>query len=284
MNEFVVEVTTENAQAVLIEESFKRPVLIDFWADWCEPCKTLMPMLEKIAMEYQGDLLLAKVNADDQQMIAAQFGVRSLPTVMVMKDGQPVDGFAGAQPEVQVREMLAKYLPKPWEKTLAQAAELIGEADWAGAYTLLKDAYAESNGQANIAIAMAECLIELKRLDDAESLLATIKMVDQDAEYHNAMAKLELARTAGKAPELQALEIKYQTNPDDLDTAYLLAVQYSQEGFHKDALELLYGLLRQDLNAKDGEVKKIFGDVLAVLGKGDPLAVEYQRKMYTLLY
>ncbi|WP_018416195.1 thioredoxin [Teredinibacter turnerae] len=284
MNEFVVEVTTENAQAVLIEESFKRPVLIDFWAEWCEPCKTLMPMLEKIATEYQGVLLLAKVNADDQQMIAAQFGVRSLPTVMVMKDGQPVDGFAGAQPEVQVREMLAKYLPKPWEKTLAQAAELIGEADWAGAYTLLKEAYAESNGQPSIAIAMAECQIELKRLDDAEALLATIKMVDQDAEYHNAMAKLELARTAGKAPELQALESKYQNNPDDLETAYLLAVQYSQEGFHKESLELLYSLLKQDLNAKDGEVKKIFGDVLAVLGKGDPLAVEYQRKMYTLLY
>ncbi|MEH6571199.1 MAG: thioredoxin, partial [Halioglobus sp.] len=114
MNEFIVNIDETNAAQLLIEESNNRPVVVDFWADWCEPCKVLMPMLEKIANEYQGAFLLAKVNADEQQAITQQFGVRSLPTVMVIQNGQPVDGFAGAQPETEVRKMLEKYLPKPW--------------------------------------------------------------------------------------------------------------------------------------------------------------------------
>jgi len=123
----IVEISQENAQALLIDESFKRPVLIDFWADWCAPCKSLMPILETLANEYAGAFLLAKVNADEQQAITSQFGVRSLPTVMLVKDGQPVDGFTGAQPEPQVRELLEKYLPKPWDLQLQSANELISQ-------------------------------------------------------------------------------------------------------------------------------------------------------------
>jgi len=108
VSEHIVNIDETNAAALLIEESHNRPVVVDFWADWCEPCKVLMPMLEKIAEEYNGAFLLAKVNADEQGMIAQQFGVRSLPTVMVIQNGQPVDGFAGAQPENAVREMLGR--------------------------------------------------------------------------------------------------------------------------------------------------------------------------------
>ena len=104
----IVEIDESNAQQLLIDESMTRPVVVDFWADWCGPCKQLMPILEKLADEYQGAFLLAKVNADEQQMLAQQLGVRSLPTVMVIKEGQPIDGFSGAQPESAVREMLEK--------------------------------------------------------------------------------------------------------------------------------------------------------------------------------
>lgn len=113
MTDDIVNIDETNASALLIEESHKRPVVVDFWAEWCEPCKVLMPLLEKIATEYQGAFLLAKVNADEQQDIAQQLGVRNLPTVMVIQGGQPVDGFSGAQTESFIREMLAKYLPKP---------------------------------------------------------------------------------------------------------------------------------------------------------------------------
>ena len=121
----VVDIDQNNAQQYLIDESFNRPVVVDFWADWCAPCKQLMPLLEKLADEYAGAFLLAKINADEQQGISQQLGVRSLPTVMVFKDGQPVDGFAGAQPETAVREMLQKHLPSPWDAKIAEATELL---------------------------------------------------------------------------------------------------------------------------------------------------------------
>src|SRR5690606_25056927 len=118
MSEYIFNITMDNAKQVLIDESFQRPVVVDFWAEWCAPCKTLMPLLEKIANEYAGQFVLAKVNCDEEQQIAQQFGVRNLPTVMVMKDGQPVDGFVGAQTETAVRELLEKFLPKPWDLQL----------------------------------------------------------------------------------------------------------------------------------------------------------------------
>ena len=118
MNNYIVNIDETNAAALLIDESHKRPVVVDFWASWCAPCKVLMPLLEKIANEYQGAFLLAKVNADQQPGIAQQLGVRSLPTVMVIQGGRPVDGFAGAKPEALVRKMLEKYLPKPWDGLL----------------------------------------------------------------------------------------------------------------------------------------------------------------------
>ncbi len=105
----IVDITVENFQQIIIEASQDKLVLIDFWADWCEPCKDLMPILEKLAGEYSQHLILAKVDCEAQQEVAAQFGIRSLPTVMVVQNGQPVDGFAGVQPEQQIREMLAKY-------------------------------------------------------------------------------------------------------------------------------------------------------------------------------
>src|SRR5690625_4910297 len=131
-----VDVTLANAQQMVIDESFKRPGLVDFWAEWCGASEGVMTILEKLAEQYQGQLLLAKINADEQQALAAQFGVRSLPTVMLIKDGQPLDGFTGAQPEPQIRELLDKHLPKAWEHTLIQAQALLEQQDFSGALPL----------------------------------------------------------------------------------------------------------------------------------------------------
>lgn len=284
MNPHIIDVTQANAQQVLIDESRIRPVVVDFWAEWCEPCKSLMPILEKLATEYNGQFLLAKVNADELQPIAQQLGVQSLPTVMIMKDGQPVDGFAGLQPETEIRAILQKHLPDPWEALIEQANALMQEEKFNEALPLLLQAYKESAEKASIGVGLAQVYLHLNRCDEAEALLDKVKMVDQDAAYNQAKALLELKREAASSPELQALQEKYQANPEDAEIAYQLSVQYSQNGQAREALELLLGLLRKNLNYDEGAAKKVYMDILASLGKGDPLAVEYQRKIYTLLY
>ncbi|GLS28167.1 thioredoxin [Marinibactrum halimedae] len=282
--ECIVDIDQNNAQAQLIDESFKRPVMIDFWAEWCGPCKSLMPLLESLANEYAGQFLLAKVNADDQQMIAAQFGVRSLPTVMIMKEGQPVDGFAGAQTEAAIREILDKYLPKAWELALAEAQALLEEENFTEAMEKAQQAVSESSNNPQALKVLADTLVELNRLDDAQSYLDKITLVDQEEYFVQIQAKLNLRRESAKSPELSALEEEMRAQPDNLSLHLTAAVQYHDNGFTQEALELLIKVLRKDLDFNEGEAKKTFLDVIASLGKADPLAVKYQRQFYTLLY
>jgi len=282
--ETIVDIDESNAARYLIDESMQRPVVIDFWADWCGPCKTLMPILEKIAREYAGAFLLARVNADEQQMISQQFGVRSLPTVMIMQNGQPVDGFAGAQPETAVREMLEKYLPSPFEGALREAQEKLAAGDASGAITVLRSVYEESGRRHDVAMMLCQALIEGRRFDDAQGILDGVRMVDQDALYEQVRAQLDLAREAARSPELVALEAKLDEDPDNLDLREQLAVQYSASGQYREALESFLSILQRDLGHKDGATKKALLDTIASLGKGDPLAAEYQRKLFSLLY
>lgn len=284
MNEFIIDVTADNAQQVLIEESMQRPVVVDFWADWCEPCKQLMPVLEKLANEYAGQFLLAKVNADTEQMLAGQLGVRSLPTVMLLKDGQPADGFTGVQPESQIREMLDKYLPKPWDIKLQQAQALIAEGSKGAALPLLRQAYNESTERVDIAKQLAALLLEQNRAQEADTILGKILLADQDAEYQQLMAQLELKQQAADTPEIQALQKALKENPEDGDAAYQLAVQYSQADRHQEALELLLDILRRDMHFADGAAKQTFLDIVKSLGAGDPIATQYQRKLMTMMF
>ena len=280
----IVDINEANAQQQLIDESFNRPVVVDFWADWCEPCKQLMPTLEKLANEYAGAFLLAKVNADEQQMLAGQLGVRSLPTVMVIKEGQPVDGFAGAQPESAVREMLEKHLPSPWDAKIAEATELLDAGDTAGALALLRGAWEDSNKLKDIALAYAGALIEANRLDDAEAVLKEVRLVDQDALHEQLLAQIELKREAGKSPEVEALEAELAADADNHEVRVRLAVQLTTQDHHKDALEHLLVVLRADRDWNNGEAKRMYLDTLATIGKGDPLSAEYQRKLFSVLY
>ncbi|MEY4588874.1 MAG: hypothetical protein RL497_950 [Pseudomonadota bacterium] len=282
--ETCVDINANNAKHYLIDESMIRPVLVDFWADWCAPCKTLIPLLERLATEYAGAFLLAKVNADEQRMIASQFGVQSLPTVILMKDGQPMDGFVGAKTEVEIRQLLDQYLPKPWDSQLFEAQALMQEGDFAAAMGLLRQAQLDSGGRADIVCTLAECLVHLKRLEEASTLMAQVKMVYRDARYQQVMALLELASNAQKAPAITELEAQLAADPHNTSVAHQLALQYSQHAYVKEALELLFSLLQKNVQVEEGAVKRTYTDILATLTKGDPLAVAYQRKLYSLLY
>lgn len=284
MNDYIVNIDATNAAALLIDESHKRPVVVDFWADWCAPCKVLMPLLEKIAKEYEGAFLLAKVNADQQPGIAQQLGVRNLPTVMVIQGGQPVDGFAGAQPESVVRRMLEKYLPKPWDGLLKRGIDAMALGDFNAALTPLRQAWTESKQRYDITLAYVQALIECQRLEDAENILEGVKTADRDADYEHLLSHLASCRAASVSPEIQDLEQKLAASEDDLDLRSLLVEAYAERGRSREAMEHLIAILRKDRDHGGGATKRRLLEMIAALGKGDPLAVEYQRKLYSLLY
>ncbi len=284
MTDNIVDITYDNAQHYLIDESMNRLVLVDFWADWCAPCKALLPVLQKLVKEYNGAFLVAKVNADQLPDISGQFGIRSLPTVILMKDGQPVGAFQGAQPESAVRKLLEKHLPKPWDLMLEQAQKLMQKGDFAGALPKLRKAYEDSRQRADIAMALAQSQLQLKRFDEAEAVLKAVKLADRDDMYEQLTAQLELAVQAAKTPEIQQLEARLNEDPDNMEIALELAVQFAQEKSYKEALELLITVLETDLQFRDGEARKLFLDTLTTLGKGDPLSVKFQRRFYNLMH
>jgi len=281
----VIVVNEQNFQQVMVEESRQRLVVMDFWAEWCAPCKVLTPMLEKLAAEYQGQFLLAKVNADEQPNIVAQFGVRSLPTVALIIDGQPVDAFMGAEPESAIRERLEKYLPKPWDSLVAEAQALQADGQMEEALPLLREAYTLSEADTAIAFALADVCVSLNRAADAEAILAKMTMTEQTEPQYGALtSRLTLLHQAAETPEIQELQQKHDADPNNLALAYELAVQFSQVNRQADALDVLLGILRKDKTYNDGEARKAFLDIVNSLGKGDPTAVKYQRQLFTLLY
>ncbi|HEX7764575.1 MAG TPA: tetratricopeptide repeat protein, partial [Cellvibrio sp.] len=177
-----------------------------------------------------------------------------------------------------------KYLPKPWEAPLQQAKDLMAQAHYSEALPLLRQAYEQSNNLAAIGLFIAQCHLELNRIDNAEAILSSIKIVDQDSFYEQLMAQVALKKQAAKTPELSALEAAHAAAPEDLQVRLQLALQYHQEAEHRLALEHLLAILRKDRQFAEGEARQSFNAILASLGKADPLAIEFQRKLFTLLY
>lgn len=281
MQQTIVDVSLNNAREVL-DASMQKLVLFQFWSARSEGCKQLSPLLERIVQQYPQQLLLARVDCDKEPDLAMQFGVQSLPTVMLIKQGRPVDGFAGVETEQAIRDKLAPYLPKPEDELLAKAEQLLGAQDYAGAYPLLKDALALAPQRTEIKLWLADAAVSLGQLPQAEALLGEIKLAEQDALYKAVVAKLQLAKEAADTPEIQALEAALAATPDSNELKEQLAVQYQAVQRSEEALALLLGILQQDLNY--GSSKKLYLDILAALPKGDSVASLYRRKLYSLLY
>ncbi|SQI41740.1 thioredoxin 2 [Leminorella richardii] len=280
---FVIDVNESNFQQ-LLEQSSQTPLLFYFWSPRSQHCQVLEPVLTKLSAEYGGKFILAKIDCDSQPMVAAQFGIRAIPTVYLFKDGQPVDGFQGPQPEEAVRALLDRVLPKEEELKAAEAQDLMQEGRFIDALPLLKEAWQLDQKRSDIAMLLAETQIALNRSEEAETVLSAIPLQDRDTRYQGLIAQIELLKQAADTPEIQQLQKQVDAEPDNAKLAVQLALQLHTVGRNEEALELLMGHLKRDLTAADGDAKKTMMDILAALGTGDALASKFRRQMYSLLY
>ncbi len=278
----IVDITLENFQQVLLEQSKETLIMVQFWAEWCESCKQLNPSLFSVASKYPNDLILARVNCDEQQQIAAQFGVKSLPTVAIMKNGQPIDGFSGLQSESEVVALLDKHLPKEHDTWYINGMQLAQQGNWTEAYPLFKSAFEADQSQMTFLFAFANASIELGKLEDAKNILDSVLLVNQDATYQQLIAKLDLAVNAADSPEIINLQEKLAAEPDSLEIKQQLAVAFSQVNRNEEALALLFEVLKSDLAFADA--RKFYLDIIANLPEGDALASKFRRQLYTLMY
>lgn len=284
---YIFDATDADFQQSVIENSFHKPVLVDFWAEWCAPCKALMPLLAKIAESYQGELLLAKINCDVEQQVVAQFGIRSLPTVVLFKDGQPVDGFAGAQPESAIRALLEPHVQLPAPPTaspLEQAKALFAEDRFAETEALLQALLGEDNTQAEALILYARCLAERGELSEAEQVLDAVKSDEHKAALAGAKAQLTFLRQAASLPEVADLKSRLAQNPQDDEAAYQLSIQQLSRQQYEAALDGLLKLFQRNRSYQDGLPHKALLQVFELLGNEHPLVGQYRRKLFAAIY
>lgn len=282
MQELIFDVSAQNIQQ-LVEASMARPLVLNFFSPQAPECQGVSQALVGEAQRRAGQFVLGNVNCDTEMDLAQYFRIQALPTVLILVKGQPVDGFAGPQPPEMIAQVLQKHLPAAWELKLQEAAPLLESKAYDQALPILRDALAE---EANAAtrLALAEALLGLKRAEEAEPLLAEVGLADQDSRYQSLKAQLQLLKESADTPEIRALQAQLEAEPDNQGLVVELAVQLHQAGRNEEALDSLFGLLRQQMDAANGDARSTFLDIVNALGSADPVASSYRRRFYGLLY
>ena len=284
-NAHVFDATAGNFEAEVLKASLQAPVLVDFWATWCGPCKQLGPILDKLAAEYNGAFRLAKVDVDAEQQLGAAFQIRSIPTVMLVKDGQLVDGFPGALPEGQLREFLKHHGIEPAEPPADASAEVADETppDPHAEVLRLRKAVEAAPEQDSLKLDLALALLATGHAHEAEQLLDALPAnLSTDERAIKARARLGFSALLHDAPPPQVLEAAIAANPDDLRARHLLGVQQIVSGQPEAGLEQFLEMLRRNRGFEDGLAKRSLIDAFRILDDAD-LVGRYRRRMASVL-
>lgn len=278
----VFDATEANFQADVLDASFDQPILVDLWAEWCGPCKTLGPILEKVVASFNGAVRLAKVDVDKEQGLAAAFGVRSIPTVVLLRDGQPVDGFGGALPEGQVREFLLRHV-QPREAGETAAAPAVQETPEQAIARLQQEIAAEPD-KAELKLDLAVAQMQAGNAAAAEAELDALPAnLAGDDRARRLRGQLDFAHALKDAPPLDELQARIARDPNDFPARDLLGVRLLIGGDAAAALEQFLAVLRADREWNEGQAKKRLIAAFNVIDD-DELVGTFRRRMSSLLF
>ncbi len=287
--DLIKDTTTEAFARDVLDASREQPVIVDFWAPWCGPCRQLGPVLEKVVKAARGAVRMVKMNIDEHPGVAAQLGVQSIPAVFAFKDGRPVDGFLGALPESQVKAFVERLVGEgalDGPKAVLEAAEEALEGgELQAAAEMFAAVLAEDKQNWDALAGLAKCYVRTGDLDRAEQTLA---MAPADKASHPAIAKakamLELARKAGEAGDLDELRKAVEKDPDDHQARFDLAVALAASGEREGAVDALLEILRREPGWNEEAARKQLLQLFDAWGASDPATVEGRRKLSTLLF
>jgi putative thioredoxin len=281
----VVDVGDADFAREVLERSRELPVIVDFWAPWCEPCRQLGPALERVVEAQAGAVRLAKVNVDQSPQVARQFGVQSIPLVIAFKDGAPVAEFVGAQPEPMLRRFVASLLPSEADRLVKEGAELFAGGHANAAEERLRAALAKDPRHPEALLALAKLVGERGEIDEALALLERISAAPTPIEQAAARLAAEL-RTATSAPaaDLDALRAQAAARPDDLAAQLELGRALAAARRYDEALPTLLAVVERDKTFADEAARKAMVDLFGVLGSDHPLVPEYRSALARVLF
>jgi putative thioredoxin len=281
----VKDTTTATFREDVLTDSLRQPVLVDFWAPWCGPCKQLTPIIEKVVKSAQGKVKLVKMNIDEHPQISAQLGIKSIPAVIAFQRGQPVDGFMGALPETQVKQFVERLIGPlgAGDEESAEAEAALKEGDAEAAADIYRALLEEDPAEPRSLGGLAQALVALGETDAARELLDSAPAGNHTA-ISAARAALELAEQASNVGDLAGLEAALAKNPQDHQARFDLAVALNAEGRRGEAADRLLEIIKADRNWNDDGARKQLVQFFEAWGPMDPATLAARRRLSTLLF
>ncbi|WP_414464447.1 thioredoxin [Hyphomicrobium sp. DY-1] len=285
----IKDATTASFKADVLDASKTVPVVVDFWAAWCGPCKQLTPVIEKVVRSYSGKVRLVKVNVDENQAISAQLRIQSLPTVYAFRDGQPIDGFVGVQPESAIKAFVDRLVADDAEMGIAEVLktgeELLEQDDLQGAAEVFASILQEDPANAEAIAGLTSCYMKSGDIARAKQTLALVPPDKRElAAVKSLEAAIELAEKGADTGELDALQKRVAENPQDFQARLDLAVGLGATGDRQEALELLLDLIRADRKWNDEAARKQLLQFFDAWGPKEPLVAEGRRRLSSILF
>lgn len=284
-NTLIAEVTSGNFEVEVQQASRDIPVLVDFWAAWCQPCRMLAPVLEQLAGEYAGKIKLAKINSDEEPELASHFGIRSLPTVKLFRNGQVIDEFSGLIPLAGLRDFVRPHLAGPSDNLLQAAAGAVANNDLEKALSLLRQAKETDPENLRVYPLLIETLLRTGNYEEAGGIIQSLPVNAQhDSEIVRLNAVLGFARQAELAPKNpDTLKETLKKEPDNLDARYQLSALNVVNGDYETAMDNLLEIIRRDRSYKDDAGRKALVDIFTILGNEGALVKKYRAKLASTL-